>query len=138
MKTYTVANESQNLLIFGVPKINLVQELRQRLSRFGKLTHIRNVTQEMLEKQLEIEQFTEVFWSKFQKIYDARKCKRFMDAKEFYGGILHISYAPEYETKEELKDKLQKRKLEIEYTLKRNEVDGKKGKIMKMDELENN
>ncbi|KAM7344700.1 RNA-binding protein 48 isoform 3-T3 [Cochliomyia hominivorax] len=37
VKTYTVANESQNLLIFGVPKINLIQELKQKLSRFGGL-----------------------------------------------------------------------------------------------------
>ncbi|KAM7344699.1 RNA-binding protein 48 isoform 2-T2 [Cochliomyia hominivorax] len=35
VKTYTVANESQNLLIFGVPKINLIQELKQKLSRFA-------------------------------------------------------------------------------------------------------
>lgn len=117
-----MASESQNLLIFGVPKINLLQELKQRLLRFGKLYHVRNVTTEMIERQLELEQFTEVYWAKFYKIYEARKCKRFLDAKEFYGGILHISYAPEYETISELKEKLQKRKLEIEYSLKRNKI----------------
>ncbi|KAI8126907.1 RNA-binding protein 48 [Lucilia cuprina] len=95
------------------------QELKQRLQRFGKLYYVRNVTTEMLERQLELEQFTEVYLAKFYKIYEARKCKRFLDAKEFYGGILHISYAPEYESKEELKDKIQKRKLEIENSLKR-------------------
>ncbi|KNC33318.1 hypothetical protein FF38_06059 [Lucilia cuprina] len=119
VKVYTVASESQYLLIFGVPKINLLQELKQRLQRFGKLYYVRNVTTEMLERQLELEQFTEVYLAKFYKIYEARKCKRFLDAKEFYGGILHISYAPEYESKEELKDKIQKRKLEIENSLKR-------------------
>lgn len=126
-----MANESQNLLIFGVPKINLQQELKQRLSRFGKLYHVRNVTREMLDKHLELEQFTEVFWVKFSKIYDARKCKRFMDAKEFYGGILHISYAPEYETKEELKEKLSKRQKEVEIALKRNKEYKIKEKILK-------
>ncbi|KAM7344698.1 RNA-binding protein 48 isoform 1-T1 [Cochliomyia hominivorax] len=136
VKTYTVANESQNLLIFGVPKINLIQELKQKLSRFGKLYHVRNVTGEMLEKQLELEQFTEVYWAKFYKIYEARKCKRFMDAKEFYGGILHISYAPEYETKEELRAKLQRRRTEIEFALKRNKSYKNEEKIQKLEDKE--
>ncbi|XP_037821926.1 RNA-binding protein 48 [Lucilia sericata] len=131
VKVYTVANESQNLLIFGVPKINLLQELKQRLQRFGKLYYVRNVTTEMLDRQLELEQFTEVYLAKFYKIHEARKCKRFMDAKEFYGGILHISYAPEYETKEEFKDKLQKRKLEIERSLKRINLDNNNEKRLK-------
>ncbi|TMW44112.1 hypothetical protein DOY81_010805 [Sarcophaga bullata] len=70
---------------------------------------------------MDVEQFTEVYWVKFHRIIDARKCKRFLDAKEFYGGILHISYAPEYESKEELKEKLNQRTFEIKKCLKRNE-----------------
>lgn len=124
-----MANESKHLLIFGVPKINVSQELKKRLLRFGPLNHVRNVTAEMLEKQMELEQFTEVFWVKFSKIYDARKCKRFLDAKEFYGSILHISYAPEYEDVAELEEKLNNRRLEVENAIKRNEhFNIKKGK----------
>lgn len=104
-----------------MPKINLQQELKQRLLKFGKFYHVRNVTTDILAKQMDVEQFTEVFWVKFQRIYDARKCKRFLDAKEFYGGILHISYAPEHESQDELKNKLNQRMLEIKNCLKRNE-----------------
>lgn len=123
-----MANESQNLLIFGVPKINLLQELKQRLSRFGKLEHARNVTKDIIEKELDLEPFTEVYWVKFCKIFESRKCKRFMDAREFYGGILHISYAPEYETAEELKEKILKRSQEVKYQLKRNDQYTKRNK----------
>lgn len=104
-----------------MPKINLLQELKQRLLKFGKFYHVRDITTDILAKQMDVEQFTEVYWVKFHRIFDARKCKRFLDAKEFYGGILHISYAPEYESKEELKEKLSQRTFEIKKCLKRNE-----------------
>lgn len=117
-----MANESQHLLIFGVPKINIQQELKKRVERFGAIEHIRNVTQDISESSFPLEAFTEVYWIKFREIVNARKCKRYLDAKQFYGGILHISYAPEYETQCELRDKLHKRMLEVKH---RQEVNSK-------------
>ncbi|XP_061396812.1 RNA-binding protein 48 [Musca vetustissima] len=131
VKVYTVANESLHLLCFGVPKINLHNEVKQNFRRFGELCHVRNVTAELLEKGAELEAFTEVFWIKFKKIFDARKAKKYLDAKEFYGGILHISYAPEYETMEELRAKLQHRMSEVKYRLR---VNAKQHKMMKNEE----
>lgn len=57
--------------------------------------------------------FTDVYHVKFHKLEHARRAKRFLDATEFYGGILHISYAPEYESLDELRRKLTQRRNEV-------------------------
>uniref|UniRef100_A0A1B0FQH0 RNA-binding protein 48 n=1 Tax=Glossina morsitans morsitans TaxID=37546 RepID=A0A1B0FQH0_GLOMM len=129
VKAYTVANESQYLLIFGVPKINLTQELKNKLRQFGSLENLRNITEQWVQTlSYELEPFTEVYCVKYKKIEEARRCKRYLDAREFYGGILHISYAPEYEALEELKSKLQQRANEINYRIKTNQNYIKKNK----------
>lgn len=46
---------------------------------------------------------------KFVEAANARKAKKFLDATNFYGGILHISYAPELESIEDTRTKLQRR-----------------------------
>ncbi|XP_060798746.1 RNA-binding protein 48 isoform X2 [Neoarius graeffei] len=56
------------------------------------------------------EQFTEVYLIKFQKLTSARAAKRNTDEKSFYGGILHVCYAPEYETVEDIRKKLHDRR----------------------------
>jgi len=43
-----------------------------------------------------------------------------MDATSFYGGVLHICYAPEMETVEELLEKLELRKIDVLKRLKIN------------------
>jgi RNA-binding protein 48 len=42
-----------------------------------------------------------------------RFAKRKLDATSFYGGVLHICYAPEMETVEEVKEKLEARKKDV-------------------------
>lgn len=46
VKAYTVANESKHLFIFGVPKINLQNELKRKLTNFGEHT-LKCVTNEI-------------------------------------------------------------------------------------------
>ncbi|KAL9912465.1 RNA-binding protein 48 [Glossina fuscipes fuscipes] len=129
VKVYTVASESQYLLIFGVPKINLIQELKNKLRQFGSLENLKNITEKWVQTlSYELEPFTEVYCVKYKKVEEARRCKRYLDAREFYGGILHISYAPEYETLEELKSKLQQRAYEINCRIKSNQNYIKKNK----------
>ncbi|EDW77210.2 uncharacterized protein Dwil_GK22053 [Drosophila willistoni] len=103
VKVYTVASESKHLLVFGVPKIQLQGNLKNKLQQF-----------------VELEAFTDVFAVKFDRVEVARRAKRQMDAKQFYGGILHISYAPERETLQELREKLTQRRSEVSYRLSRN------------------
>lgn len=70
-----------------------------------------------------IEQFTDCIRVVFEKLEHARRAKRLADAKNFYGGILHISYAPEYESIDELAAKLQQRRAEVQYRLRKNAID---------------
>lgn len=112
-----------------MPKINLTQELKNKLRQFGSLENLRNITEQWVQTLFyELEPFTEVYCVKYKKIEEARRCKRYLDAREFYGGILHISYAPEYEALEELKTKLQQRANDINYRIKTNQNYIKKNK----------
>ncbi|EAU77365.3 AGAP003741-PA [Anopheles gambiae str. PEST] len=103
VRVYSVANESRHLLIFGVPQINLLRELRQELVRFGALLP---------------EPFTDVFHACFVKLEKARQAKKLLDARNFYGGILHLSYAPELESVEEVRAKLNQRRSEVRFRAK--------------------
>lgn len=76
----------------------------------------------------------------YAKLHIARKAKKLLDAKSFYGGnimqvislgadgadhtnmlialgILHISYAPEFESVEEVQEKFQQRRAEVQYRI---------------------
>uniref|UniRef100_A0A182YP45 Uncharacterized protein n=1 Tax=Anopheles stephensi TaxID=30069 RepID=A0A182YP45_ANOST len=107
VRVYSVANESRHLLVFGVPQINLLRELRQEFVRFGALESICNITDTWQREhagsdELLLEPFTDVFHVCFAKLEKARQAKKLLDARNFYGGILHISYAPERESVEEV------------------------------------
>ncbi|XP_049286699.1 RNA-binding protein 48 [Anopheles funestus] len=123
VRVYSVANESRHLLIFGVPQINLLRELRQELVRFGALETICNITDVWQREhegsdELLLEPFTDVFHVCFAKLEKARQAKKLLDARNFYGGILHISYAPERESVAEVKAKLNQRRSEVRYRTK--------------------
>ncbi|KAH8402356.1 hypothetical protein KR009_011517 [Drosophila setifemur] len=122
VKVYTVASESRHLLIFGVPKINLQSNLKSKLQSFGKLESCVCVTPEMAPK-MELEAFTDVFAVKFDRLEVARRAKRMMDARSFYGGTLHVSYAPERESLEELREKLLQRRAEVTRRIRINQKD---------------
>ncbi|XP_023176393.1 RNA-binding protein 48 [Drosophila hydei] len=122
VKVYTVASESRHMLIFGVPKVNLHSEIKNKLQQFGKLRSFTCVSNEMAER-IELEAFTDVYAAQFERLEQARHAKRHLDAKQFFGGILHISYAPERENSEELREKLLQRRKEIAQRLQRNQLE---------------
>ncbi|SPP75737.1 RNA-binding protein 48 [Drosophila guanche] len=124
VKVYTVASESRHLLVFGVPRINLQGNLKAKLQCFGKLQSCACITSEMAKK-MELEAFTDVFAVQFERLEVARRAKRQLDAKQFYGGTLHISYAPERETQQELREKLLKRSQEVAIRARLNHTDHK-------------
>lgn len=104
IKSYTVSAESQHLFIYGVPKISLQSELKSTCLKYGKLLKLHVVA------DYKTEIFTECFHICYEKIEAARKAKRCLDNRSFYGGILHVCYAPEFETVEETKNKLEGRR----------------------------
>ncbi|KAL9698099.1 hypothetical protein quinque_001540 [Culex quinquefasciatus] len=116
VKAYSVASESRHLLVFGVPQIDLLRELKVEFRRYGTVQLVQNVTEAVKATgSVEIEPFTDVFHVRFEKLERARRAKKLLDAKNFYGGILHLSYAPERESIEELRQKLAQRRREVAF-----------------------
>lgn len=113
-------NESKHLYVFGVPRINLKNDLKRLLERSGSISHIENISDGITKAGAKLELFTDCFHVVFEREEYARKAKRFNDAKNFMGGILHISYAFERETIEETRAKLNKRRMEVNFRLKSN------------------
>ncbi|KAF0767592.1 RNA-binding protein 48 [Aphis craccivora] len=107
IKVYTVNDESQHLLIRGVPSVNLHDEVEKLCKRYGNVLSIRQV---QFEDQ---EEFTHSFHVIFVQIQSARFAKKQMDTKNFFGGILHVCYAPELESIEQTRSKLQMRITEV-------------------------
>ena len=56
------------------------------------------------------EPYTDVYWIKYADINSARCAKKKYDNKPFFGNELRIFYAPEYETVQETREKLQQRR----------------------------
>ncbi|KAK9957545.1 hypothetical protein ABG768_011786 [Culter alburnus] len=104
VKVYTINLESRYLLVQGVPAIGVMSELVQLFALYGVIEEYRALD------EYPAEQFTEVYLIKFQKLTSARVAKRHTDEKSFFGGQLHVCYAPEYETVEETRQKLQDRR----------------------------
>ncbi|KAK7125026.1 hypothetical protein R3I94_019170 [Phoxinus phoxinus] len=104
VKVYTINLESRFLLVQGVPAIGVMAELVQLFALYGVVEEYRALD------EYPAEQFTEVYLFQFQKLTSARIAKRRTDEKSFFGGQLHVCYAPEYETVEETRQKLQDRR----------------------------
>lgn len=117
--------------MFGVPRINLASDLKCLLQKSGTISHIECISEEMTKAGIKLELFTDCFHVVFEKEESARKAKKFNDARNFMGGILHISYAFERESVEETKAKLAKRRMEVNFRMKLNE---KHEKIMESKE----
>ncbi|XP_017786403.1 PREDICTED: RNA-binding protein 48 [Nicrophorus vespilloides] len=107
VKVYTVSSESQHLFVYGVPVINLRSELKALFSRYGQVKSISLVSDH------ETEVFTECYHIQFDRIQSARIAKRFLDNKSFYGGLLHVCYAPEHEDIDETRAKLLQRNKDV-------------------------
>ncbi|XP_038119016.1 RNA-binding protein 48 [Culex quinquefasciatus] len=45
VKAYSVASESRHLLVFGVPQIDLLRELKVEFRRYGTVQLVQNVTE---------------------------------------------------------------------------------------------
>uniref|UniRef100_A0A5K3FWS3 RNA-binding protein 48 n=1 Tax=Mesocestoides corti TaxID=53468 RepID=A0A5K3FWS3_MESCO len=100
VKVYTIADESQYLLFFGVPSLDLMNALKNRIEQTVPLVSIREVNYP------ESEEFTTTYLVKFDCVNSARRVRRRLDDASFYGGFLHIVYAPEYESVAECRVKL--------------------------------
>ncbi|XP_075348930.1 RNA-binding protein 48 isoform X1 [Mycteria americana] len=101
---YTINLESRYLLIQGVPALGVMKELVEQFALYGAIEEYHALD------EYPAEQFTEVYLIKFQKLQCARVAKKKMDERSFFGSLLHVCYAPEFETVQETREKLQDRR----------------------------
>ncbi|XP_027748983.1 RNA-binding protein 48 isoform X1 [Empidonax traillii] len=104
VKVYTINLESRYLLIQGVPALGVMKELVEQFALYGAIEEYHALD------EYPAEQFTEVYLLKFQKLHCARVAKKKMDERSFFGSLLHVCYAPEFETVQETREKLQDRR----------------------------
>lgn len=77
-----------------------------------------NISRYRILDEYPSEPYTDVYWVKFLDISAARVAKRKLDDRSFFGKNLHVSYAPEFESVEETREKLQERRDAITKKLK--------------------
>ncbi|XP_072183513.1 RNA-binding protein 48 [Excalfactoria chinensis] len=81
-----------------------MQELVEQFALYGAIEEYHALD------EYPAEQFTEVYLIKFQNLQCARVAKKKMDERSFFGSLLHVCYAPEFETVQETREKLQDRR----------------------------
>eukprot|EP00112_Aurelia_sp_Birch-Aquarium-sp1_P020336 Seg5218.1 transcript_id=Seg5218.1/GoldUCD/mRNA.D3Y31 product="RNA-binding protein 48" protein_id=Seg5218.1/GoldUCD/D3Y31 len=107
VKVYTINQESKYLLVQGIPSVGVCKELIELFAIYGAVEEYRYLD------EYPAEEFTDVYWIKFKKIQSARFAKKKLDMRSFYGGVLHVCYAPEYETVEDTREKLRERRQQV-------------------------
>lgn len=104
VKTYTINQESKYVMVVGVPAVGATKELLQQFALYGEIEEYRYLD------EYPVEEFTEAYWIKYRRIQSARFGKRKMNKRSFFGGLLHVFYAPEYESVMDTREKLAERK----------------------------
>ncbi|XP_014605868.1 PREDICTED: uncharacterized protein LOC106787751 isoform X2 [Polistes canadensis] len=104
-------------MICDVPQLQLRQEIKKLVFPYGAVKKVHVVS------NYPSEEFTEAYHIHYQDIRSARIAKHFLDGKNFYGGILHVFYAPELESISETRAKLMQRYKDVSVRLKRNKQD---------------
>ncbi|XP_074097318.1 uncharacterized protein LOC141526287, partial [Cotesia typhae] len=113
VKVYTVNDESQHIIISGVPKLKLHDDLMKIVLPYGHVKEFAGIN------NYPDEEFTESYHVRYERIQSARIAKRFLDCKNFFGGVLHVFYAPELESIAETRKKLIQRRRDISVRIKR-------------------
>ncbi|CAG5120225.1 unnamed protein product [Candidula unifasciata] len=116
VKVYTVNNESSYILIQGVPSVGATQELHKLCSNFGLVDKFN-----ALDDYPSEDKYSEVYLVRYKKIQSARFAKRKLDDHSFFGGALHVCYAPEYESVAETREKLQERQRVVAAKIRQHE-----------------
>ncbi|KAM4874422.1 RNA-binding protein 48 isoform 2-T2 [Thomomys bottae] len=124
VRVYTINLESRYLIIQGVPAVGAMKELVERFALYGAIEEYYALD------EYPAEDFTEVYLIKFMNLQGARIAKKKMDEQSFFGGLLHVCYAPEFETVEETRKKLEERQAYIARTTKTKDYYKSKKKLV--------
>ena len=108
-------------MIRNIPPSNVINELIQRLALYGTIQEYDIVT------HLPSAPFTQTVWVKYELISSARFVLSFglrtslakykLNKSSFFGQDLWVQYAPEYETREDVQQKLDSRKIAVRQRL---------------------
>ncbi|KAI3830048.1 hypothetical protein L1987_04180 [Smallanthus sonchifolius] len=107
VRVYTVCDESKYLIVRNVPALGCGDELRKLFGGYGEIDEFVPLDDE------DCEPFTDVYWIKFHHVHNARFAKRKLDESVFIGNRLQVSYAPQYESLDDTKEKLEGRREEV-------------------------
>nr|XP_043611510.1 RNA-binding protein 48 [Erigeron canadensis] len=107
VRVYTVCDESKYLIVRNVPALGCGDELNKLFAGFGEIDQFIPLDDE------DCEPFTDVYWIKFRQVNNARFAKRKLDDSVFIGNKLQVSYAPQYESLNDTKEKLEGRRKEV-------------------------
>ncbi|KAL5537532.1 hypothetical protein UlMin_044747 [Ulmus minor] len=125
VRVYTVCDESRYLIVRNVPALGCGVEVQKLFSSYGDVEESKPMDGE------DCEPFTDVYWIKFRLVSNARFAKRKLDEYVFLGNQLQVSYAPQFETLADTKEKLEGRRREVLARLNpgssKGSTDGKKG-----------
>lgn len=107
VRVYTVCDESRYLIVRNVPALGCGDDLLKLFSSYGNLEECTPMDAE------ECDEFTDVYFVKFHLVTNARFAKRKLDEFVFLGNRLQVSYAPEFESLLDTKEKLEVRRREV-------------------------
>jgi hypothetical protein len=105
---YTILQESFYLIFDQVPPYHLENELVRQCSMLGKVLEHSQCPDHPNATDL-----YQVFLIKMDTIASARKVKRKFDDTVFYGGQVRVYYAPERETVQDTRRKLNERQIAV-------------------------
>ncbi|XP_050204254.1 uncharacterized protein LOC126654441 [Mercurialis annua] len=107
VRVYTVCDESRYLIVRNVPAVGCGDDLLKLFASYGDIQDFKPMDAE------DCEQFTDVYWIQFCLVSNARYAKRKLDEYAFMGNKLQVSYAPQFESVSDTKDKLEGRIKEV-------------------------
>ena len=108
VKVYTIAQESKYLLIQNLSSIGgALEQLLPHLNEHGPVEQHWRLDGYQSKDE---EEFVDTLLVQYRQVEHARRSKHFLDDWNFLGTHLHICYAPECETVDELREKMQERR----------------------------
>ena len=115
VKVYTIAQESKYLLIQNIPSIAGVSEqLLPYFNQYGNIEQYWKLDGYIKKDEDKDQEFFDTILIKFVQIQQARIAKCRLDDMNFMGSNLHICYAPECESLDDLREKLQERRTAVQ------------------------
>ncbi|KAJ8497380.1 hypothetical protein OPV22_007932 [Ensete ventricosum] len=107
VRVYTVCDESRYLIVRNVPALGCGDDLSRLFGSYGEIEECKPMDAE------DCDPFTDVYWIKFSQVSNARFAKRKLDESIFLGNLLKVSYAPQFESLLDVKEKLEGRRKEV-------------------------